>query len=247
MPYGAYQDGSFSAMECAQGCVAGVARSWVLETDRLKLEARKALLAEIRGTPIPGGTGRDSRYAPRDLREQRRNEPAHPVASRPSCVARPAAGSKKQWPDHRGHLRASAQQPAGVAEEFRAASEVSAATRSRPLHQEASCRRPQEKRRAVPAHVVGCALGRSESPCRKVLSRWLGADVARRRDDVRLHVLARGASSRPDFAVGSPARLPRPQGHVRHLAMGEALETSRPDHAAALSLTRPEVESARQI
>ncbi len=165
---------------------------------------------------------------------QRRDEPTHPGTSRPSCMARPAAGSKRQWPDHRGHLLASAQCPLQVAEAYSAASEASAATRSRPLHHEASCCRAQKKRRAVPAHVVGCSLGRSESSRCTVLSRRLGANVARRRGHVRLHVLARGASSRSDSDAGPPARLPRPQSHVRHLAMGEALETSRPYHAATL-------------
>ena len=63
----------------------------------------------------------------------------------------------------------------------------------RPLHHEAGCCRAPENRRAVRAHVVGCSLGRSESPRCKVLSRQLDAHVARRRDHVRLHVLARGA------------------------------------------------------
>jgi len=58
-------------------------------------------------------------------------------------------------------------------------------------------------------------------------------------DHVRLHVLARGASSRPDYDAGPPARLPRPLQNSRHLAMGEALETSRPYHPPALSGTRP--------
>src|SRR6266852_5474008 len=99
--------------------------------------------------------------------------------------------------------------------------------------------RAQEKRRAVPAHVVGCSLGRPESPRCKVLSRKLDANVARRRDHVRLHVLARGASSRSDFDAGPPARLPRPPQNSRRLALGEALETSRPYHAPAVSGTCP--------
>jgi len=93
-------------------------------------------------------------------------------------MARPAAGSKRQRPDNRGHLRASAQCPLQVGQAYSSASEVSAATRSRRLHDEAGCRRAQEKRRAVPAHVVGCSLGRSESPRCKVLSRQLDANVA---------------------------------------------------------------------
>jgi hypothetical protein len=192
------------------------------------------------GTPIHSaaiarGACRDSRQPARNLREQRRDEPAYPLKPRPSRVARPAAGRKRQWPDNRGHLRASAQLPSGVAEEFRATSEVSAATRSRPLHDEAGRRRAQEKRRAVLADVDGCSLGRSESPRYKVLSRQLDTNVARRRDDVRLHVLARGASSRPDFDAGAPGRVPRPARYARRLALGEALETSRPCHAAAVN------------
>src|SRR6267143_984965 len=214
---------------------------------RPSLKARSAILRtslsinwrSFHGTPIPRGACRDSRQPARNLREQRRNEPAHSLRSRPSSVARPAAGSKRQRPDNRGHLRASSQQPSRVVEEFRATSEVSAATRSRPLHHKAGCCRAQEKRRAVPAHVVGCSLGRSESPSFKVLSRQLDANVARRRDHVCLHVFARGASSRSDFAAVPPARLPRPLPHPRHLAMGETLETSRPYHAPALSGTRP--------
>src|SRR4029077_13048352 len=53
-------------------------------------------------------------------------------------------------------------------------------------------------------------------------------------DHVCIHVLARGASSRADFDAGPPARLSRAQSNVRHLALGEALETSRPYHAPAL-------------
>src|SRR6267143_2758488 len=214
---------------------------------RPSLKARSAILRtslsinwrSFHGTPIPRGACPDSRRPARNLREQRRNEPAHPLTSRPSCMARPAAGSKRQRPDNRGHLRASAQCPLQVGQAYSSASEVSAATRSRRLHDEAGCRRAQEKRRAVPAHVVGCSLGRSESPRCKVLSRQLDANVARRRDQVRLHVLARGASSRSDFDAGPPARLPRPPQNSRRLALGEALETSRPYHAPALSGTRP--------
>jgi hypothetical protein len=55
----------------------------------------------------------------------------------------------------------------------------------------------------------------------------------------RLHVLARGASSRSDFDAGPSARLPRPRQNSRHLALGEALETSWPYHAPALSGSRP--------
>src|SRR5216684_3269916 len=214
---------------------------------RPSLKARSAILRtslsinwrSFHGTPIPRGACPDSQQPARNLREQRRNEPARPLRSRPSSVARPAAGSKRQRPDNRGHLRASAQQPSRVVEEFRATSEVSAATRSRRLHHKAGCRRAQEKRRAVPAHVVGCSLGLSESPRCKVLTRQLDSNVARRRDHVRLHVLARGASSRSDFDAGPPARLPRSLQNSRHLALGEALETSRPYHAPALSGTRP--------
>ncbi len=43
-------------------------------------------------------------------------------------VARSAAGRERQWPDHRGHLRASAQLPSQVVEAFRTSFEVSAAT-----------------------------------------------------------------------------------------------------------------------
>src|SRR5882724_3494878 len=199
-------------------------------------------------TAIPRGACRDSRQPARNLREQRRNEPAHPLASRPSCVARPAAGSKRQWPDNCGHLCASAQCPLQVGQAYSSASEVSAATRSRPLHHGAGCCRAQEKRRTVPAHVVGCSLGRSESPRCKVLSRQLDANVARRRDYVRLHVLARGASSRSNFDAGPPGRLPRPRQNSRYLAMGEALETSRAYHAPALSGTcHPGSRAARKI
>src|SRR2546429_539764 len=177
------------------------------------------------GTPIPRGdistlrcAGRDSRQPARNLREQRRDEPAPSRGSRPACVARPAAGPKRQRPYDRGHLRASAQQQTNVAEEFSAASEVSAATRSAPLHHEANCRRAQEKRRAVPAHVVGCSLSGSKSPRCKVPSRRRCAHVARGRDHVRLHVLARSASSWPDFVAGPSARLPHPR--AKYLAMG---------------------------
>src|SRR5712691_3853805 len=82
----------------------------------------------------------------------------------------------------------------------------------------------------------------SAAPNRRVSKfsqRQLDANVARRGDHVRLHVLARGASSRPDFDAGPRARLSCPRQNSRHLAMGEALETSRPYHAPALSGTRP--------
>src|ERR1700720_1035069 len=192
-------------------------------------------LRSLHGTAIARGACRDSRFPARNLREQRRDEPAHPLEARPSRVARPAARPKRQWPDNRGHLRASAQLPSGVAEEFRAASEVSGAARSRPLHHEAGCRRAQEKRRAVSADVDGCSFGRSESPRYKVLSRQLDANVADRRDHVRLHVLARGASSRPDSDAGAPGWLPRPARYSRHLALGEALKTGWAYHAAAVN------------
>src|SRR5258708_32009350 len=214
---------------------------WEWEREERSLVSRIGIVnwRTFHGTPIPRGACRDSRHPARNLREQRRNEPAHPLPSGPSCVARPAAGSKRQWPDHRGHLRAPAQQPACVAEEFRAASEVSAATPSRPLHHEAGRCRAQEKRCAVPAHVVGCSLGHSESPRCQVLSRQLDANLARRRGHVRLHVLARGPPSRSDFDAGSPTWLPRAPQNSWRLAMGKALETSRPYHAPALNRTRP--------
>jgi hypothetical protein len=130
-------------------------------------------------------------------------------------------------------------QSACMVEEFCATSEVPTATRSPPLHHEAGCCRAQEKRDAVPAHADGRIVGRSESPSHKILSRQLDADVARRRHHVRLHVFARGPSSRPDFDAGTPARLPRSLQDSRHLALGEALATSGPYHAPALSGTRP--------
>ncbi len=74
---------------------------------------------------------------------------------------------------------------------------------------------------------AAAAHGRSAAQCLRMLSH------------VRLHVLARGASSRSGFDAGPPARLPRPPQNSRHLAMGEALETSRPCHPPALSAPRP--------
>jgi uncharacterized damage-inducible protein DinB len=58
-----------------------------------------------------------------------------------------------------------------------AASAESAATRSLPLHHEAGRCRAQEKRSAAPANVVGCSLGRSESPRFKVPSRPAGGTM----------------------------------------------------------------------
>src|SRR6185437_16586490 len=80
---------------------------------------------------------------------------------------------------------------------------------------------------------------RSESPRYEILSRKLDAIVARRSHHVRLHVLARGASSRPDFDAGAPTRLPHPRQNSRCLALGETLETGWPNHTAALSRTCP--------
>src|SRR5260370_23356912 len=117
-----------------------------------------------------------------------------------------------------------------------AAPEVATGARPRTLRHEAGGRRAEEERCAVPAHADGCSLGRSESPRCKVPPRRLRADMAGRRDDVRLHVLARGASSGADLDAGAPARLPRPG--AEYLAMGEALETNRPEHAATLSKRR---------
>src|ERR1700735_2273842 len=107
------------------------------------------------GTSIAGGAGRDSRLAAGNLRVQRRDEPAHTFIAGPACVARAATGKKVRWADDRDHVRASPQRSSFVAEEFRAASEVSSTARSRPLHHETGCCGAPEKRRAVPADVDG--------------------------------------------------------------------------------------------
>src|SRR5260370_15464835 len=68
-----------------------------------------ANLRSFPGTPIPHGDCPDSRHPPRNLREQRRNEPTHPLRSRPSSVAGPAARGKKTRARNSGQLRSSAQ------------------------------------------------------------------------------------------------------------------------------------------
>src|SRR6266404_1031750 len=42
-PHHAHENRSLSAVECAEGCVAGVARSWVLEANRLDPEVKKVI------------------------------------------------------------------------------------------------------------------------------------------------------------------------------------------------------------
>jgi hypothetical protein len=112
------------------------------------------------------------------------------------------------------------------------------------LHNEASRSRAQKKRRAVPAHANGCPLGLTASPRGKILARQLGADMARRRDHVRLHVLARSPPSRPDPDAGSPTRLPFTRQNSWRLALGEALERIRPHHSPTLNGTSaPKVAS----
>ncbi len=83
---------------------------------------------------------------------------------------------------------------------------------------------------------AAAAHSRSAAQCLRMLSDALSAAPNRRvlkfsRDGY----VARGASSRPDFDAGTPARLLRPR--AEYLAMGEALETSRPYDAPALSGT----------
>ncbi len=162
-------------------------------------------------------------------------------------MARAAAGSQGRRPDDRGHLRASAQLPAGVAEEFRAAPEVSAGARSRPLHHEAGCRRAPEKRRAVPAHVDGRSFGRSGSPRRQILSRELDADLARRGNHVCVHVLARGPPSGADFDAGASARLPAARQDSRRLALGEALESSWAYYAPAVKRCKRSLQGLKPV
>jgi hypothetical protein len=125
-----------------------------------------------------------------------------------------------------------------MAEEFGAASQVSGATRSGRLHDEAGGVGAQEKRSAVFAHVDGCAFGGSESPRHKIFSRELVANLACRRDDVRLHVFARGTSSRADFAVGASGRVSRASQNSGRLVLGEAVEGGRSYDAAAVSARR---------
>ena len=84
------------------------------------------------------------------------------------------------------------------------------------------------------AHVDGRAFGGSESPRYKILARELDADVACRRDHVRVYVLARGASSRADFDVGAPNGLSSSSQNSWRVALGEALETGGADYEAAV-------------
>src|SRR2546425_9843639 len=75
----------------------------------------------------------------------------------------------------------------------------------------------------------GSARRRTRSPRHEILPRQLDANVARRRDHVRLHVLARGPSSRSDFDAGPPARLPHPSFiKLPASGNGRTLVTSRP-------------------
>ena len=145
---------------------------------------------------------------------------------------------KRQRPPHRRHLRAPSQLPPGVAENFRAASEMSRAARSRSLHHETSRRCPQKKRRAMPAHVARRSLRRTGSPRHKIFPRQLEPGLARRRHYVRLHVLPRSPPPRPNPDAGPPNGLPHAPRHPRHLALGKTLEKFRPNHPPPLTAPR---------
>ena len=182
-----------------------------------------AALAEIRDTLL-------ETYAANDAMNQLILSELDRVRGAPSRRA-----DKRPGPNNRGHLRAPAQHAAEMAEAFRAASEAASCARSAPLHDEAGCRRAQEKRRAVPGDVDGCAFGSAEAAGGKIFARRLGARLAGGRDDVRVHVRARGAPSRANFDDGAPTRLPGAQGDVRNLAMGKAVEGGGAKDAAAVS------------
>ena len=115
-------------------------------------------------------------------------------------------------------------------------SSLSCAARPLPLHHEASRGGAQAKRGPVPAHADRRSGERAGSEGQKIFAGKLDAHVACGRNHVRLHVLARGPSSRPDFATGASARLSASsQGVGRNLAMGQTLERARIHGSAAIS------------
>jgi len=166
-------------------------------------------------------------------------------------MARPAAGSKRQRPDNRGHLRASAHSAASG--QLTAPHLKCRATRFRPVHDEAGSARTREAR-AVPAHVVGCPLGRSESPRCKVLSRQLDAKWPAG-GTISLTCSRTSASSRPDFDAAHRSATESSRNYPAS-GMGEALKQAglksraRAERTAFLALAQrerwpPAVSSSR--
>ncbi len=88
-----------------------------------------------------------------------------------------------------------------------------------------------------PSHVEGRFFRRLETARHEILARELGADLARRCEHVRVHVLARSASSRANPDACAPAWLSSAgrSRRSRHLAMGHTVEASRPYNASALA------------
>src|SRR6266404_1966435 len=171
---------------------------------------------------------RTSRGADFHLRDQRRHEPAHPFPPRPARMASRAARPQREWPHHRRHLRAPAQEPPGVAQELRATFEVSRTARSRPLHHEASRRCAQEECGAVPQNARGRSIDGPQAARHEIFARQLDANLARERHHVRVHVLPRSTSSRANPDARAPAWLSPAGQNPRGLALGETVERSRP-------------------
>src|SRR5262249_33045829 len=129
-----------------------------------------------------------------------------------------------------------AQQPAGMDQELGAAFEVPGGTRSLSVHDEASGSGAQEECGAVSAHADGCAIRRREAAGDEVLTGELGSGVAGRGCDVRVYVLARGASSRADSDAGEAVGVSDSAECLgTHLAVGSVVEGSGIRYPATLS------------
>ena len=154
---------------------------------------------------------------------------AHPFAPRPARMANRAARPQREWPHHRRHLRAHLHNSRLVwLRELCPSFEVSRSAQSGPLHHQASRFRAQEECRPVPQNAHRRFIDRPQAARNEILAGKLDAHLACGRNHVRLHVFARGASSRANPDAGAPAWLSPASQNARHLALGKIVEGSRP-------------------
>jgi len=150
-------------------------------------------------------------------------------------VARETSGENRKRAHDRSHLRAFAQLSTGVAEELRASLAMSCSPRSRSVHDEAGCQRAYQERDAMCTHADGCALRRSRSKGKEVFPRQLGSSLACWWNHVRLHVLARSASSRADFDAGASTGISHSSQYLgTDLAMELVMEADWNEDSAAM-------------
>src|SRR5215470_9705711 len=117
-------------------------------------------------------------------------------------MARGLGFSETRRPHHSRHVCAPPQQSFGVVKEFGATFEVPCPTRSISLHHEASGGSTQKKRGAVSAYVDRCIVCCAGASRHKIFAGQLGTCVAGGRNNVRLPVFSRSASSRADHHAG---------------------------------------------